>query len=262
MTIEDDGYALVTLRTLRALTADAAPLLGDPFAGLHLGASLDRGAYGLAEFVFRSAPTVREALAQLVRLMPLINGVLVFSSFETDATVVVEAHVWGEPACLGRHANEFVLANFLRVARDIGGAACKPRRVWLPHDAPDDTGELERFFGIDRFSFGAGFCGLELDRELLDLGVVTADRELYVVLDEQASMACPDIGTTRSRPSAVLADRRALRHGSGVLAGGARRLREIGRTTSPRRARHARSRAVASPIRPRGGAPRPDLRPR
>lgn len=228
-----DRIAIVTLRGLAEVCDDASRVMNDPFGGLHVGASLERGAYGLVEYVFRSAPKVRDAIDQLVRLVPLINEAQPFAYFETEKTVIVEARVLGSANGLGRHANEFVLANFMRVARDMGGNACRVHRVWLAHEAPSDIGELVRFFGTDRLRFGAGFSGVELDREILDLDVRGADVALYTLLEEQARMAC---GARRRDDLAPVREcvRVALEHGDPAIETVARAMHVAPRTLQRR----------------------------
>jgi hypothetical protein len=64
---------VLPLATLRDLLDAAAAAIGDPWLGVHLAASFPRGAYGVLEYACRSAPTVGEALARMVRYFGLLN---------------------------------------------------------------------------------------------------------------------------------------------------------------------------------------------
>jgi AraC-like DNA-binding protein len=183
---EHESEVSIPLERFRAIGDALAERLGDPMLGLHVATALPRGAYGLVEFVFRSAPTTREALDRLVRYVPLINNVLVFSVATHGDEVQVEARIAGEPSCLGRQANEFVLAIFFKVGREIAGQAWSPHRVWFAHEAPCDTTELARTFGTEALVFGAGANGMSFDASLLDLPIPSADVALYSVLDREA----------------------------------------------------------------------------
>ncbi|HEX8795918.1 MAG TPA: AraC family transcriptional regulator [Polyangiaceae bacterium] len=183
---EHESEVAIPLARFHAIGDALADRLGDPMIGLHAAMALPRGAYGLVEFVFRSAPTTREALDRLVRYVPLFNNLLVFHVGTHDGEVQVEARIAEEPLCLGRQANEFILAIFFKIGREIAGQTWSPHRVWFAHAAPPDTTELVRYFGTDALLFAAGANGMSFDESLLDLPIPTADDALYSLLDREA----------------------------------------------------------------------------
>jgi AraC-like DNA-binding protein len=176
----------VPLERFHAFGEALATKLGDPLLGLHAAMALPRGTYGLVEFVFRSAPTPREALDRLVRYVPLINSLLAFTVVIDQGEARVEARIAGQPTCLGRQGNEFILAIFFKIGRELAGQAWSPRRVWFAHDAPADTSELRRYFGTEALVFDAGANGMSFDVALLDRPIPTADVALYSLLDREA----------------------------------------------------------------------------
>jgi AraC-like DNA-binding protein len=184
----------IPLQRFRDIGDTLAESFGDPYLGLHTAAVLPRGAYGLVEFIFRSAPTPREALDRLVRYVPLFNNLLTFTVVTQGGDVLVEARIAGEPSCLGRQANEFMLAIFFKIGREIAGESWCPRRVWFAHAAPEDPAELARTFGGAAISFGAGANGMCFDVSLLDRTIPTADVALYTFLDRQAAERVAALG--------------------------------------------------------------------
>lgn len=162
--------------------ADAAK---DPFLGLHLAMQWPRGGFGLVEFCCRSAPTVGNALARIVRYMGLLNELVVLAMDAEGPVVVVDHRIPGEPACVGRHGNEFFLTLLVSHTQLLAGRECRPRRAWFAHPAPADTSELIPVFG-PQLEFDRGSNGLALDRAILDLPLATADGPLLSVLDAQA----------------------------------------------------------------------------
>ena len=183
---EHESEIAIPLTRFHAIGDALADKLGDPMLGLHTAMALPRGAYGLVEFVFRTAPTTREALDRLVRYVPLFNNLLVFSVVTQGSEVQVEAFIAQEPLCLGRQANEFILSIFFKVGREIAGQTWSPHRVWFAHPAPLDTAELAAYFGTDALTFAAGANGMSFDAALLDLPIPTADVALYSLLDREA----------------------------------------------------------------------------
>jgi AraC-like DNA-binding protein len=187
------GDVSIPLDKFREFCDEAAELLGDPFLGLHTAIELPRGAYGLIEFVFRSAPTVREALDHLVRFAPLVSSVQSFSSEVHGDRVTCGMSVAGEPLGLGRHANEFSLALFTKVGRQIAGYNFLAHEVAMCHPRPPDVSEIGSYFGTDQLIFDAPMNSLELDASILDVKVPTADDALYAVLEKQAQAAAARI---------------------------------------------------------------------
>src|SRR5262245_51680137 len=77
-----DTEVVLPLSTLHALVDAAADAAGDPFLGLHLAQRYPRGVFGVLEFSSRSAPTLREAFARIVRYTSLMNELVVVTLSE------------------------------------------------------------------------------------------------------------------------------------------------------------------------------------
>lgn len=180
---------VLPLREFRAFLDAAEVAAGDPFLGLTIAATLPRGTYGVLEFASRTAPTVREAMARVVRYMGLLNEIVGVSLREEGGEGVVEQFVDGEPACLGRHANEFFLAFMLASSRAMAGADIRASRVYFAHPAPKDTAPLAQLFGTRSLAFDQGRNGMALPSSTLDLPLVTSDPPLHSLLDQQAAAA-------------------------------------------------------------------------
>jgi len=150
--------------------------------------------------VIRTAPTTGDALERLVRLGPLLNNLVVFTVHRRHGRAIVEATIAGEPQCLGRQANEFLVGIFYKVGLEIAGSAWSPRRVWFPHAPPPDIAPYASYFGTERIEFDAASLGLELDLELLDLPIPTADIALYTMLDLQARERIQRLGHDELEP--------------------------------------------------------------
>jgi AraC-like DNA-binding protein len=180
---------VLPLVELHAFLDAAAEAARDPFLGLHVAARLPRGAYGVLEFACRTAPTIRAALARIVRYIGLLNELVTVSFEEHEGVGVVEQRIPGEPRCVGRHGNELFVATVLMGARALSGQACVPERVWFAHDAPADTSELVQTMGTRQVRFGAGRNGIEWAAAVLDLPLATSDPPLLSILDKQAEQA-------------------------------------------------------------------------
>ncbi|WP_224361192.1 AraC family transcriptional regulator [Hyalangium versicolor] len=226
------------LSTLRAFLDAAEQQSGDAFIGLHAAQAFKRGTYGLVEYIARAAPTLRDTFRRLARYMALLNDRMV-ASFHEDATTGTFTYgVPGEPLSYGRHANEFGLALFVHVGRQLAGQPWNPLAVTFAHPAPPDCAPLTAHFGLAP-SFGSGMNVLTLASSTLDLPVVSADPVLLSVLERAA-------GTPPTRepapPEFVLrvheAIRGSLRDGPPKMETVAKQLHVSARTLQRRLAEH------------------------
>jgi AraC-like DNA-binding protein len=177
----------VPLSVVRELPVVAEELLGDPYAGLHVAEWLPRGAYGLIEFIVRSARDLRDAAGRLVRHHALFNDLTELLLEDRPGELVLLHRIPGEPACVGRHGNELVLAMMVRVLREsLGRERWTPLRVTFAHPPPPDVGPLKEYFGVERVEFDRGHNELAVSLDDAALPLTTADAALLAVLDEQA----------------------------------------------------------------------------
>lgn len=199
---------VLPLAALDELLEAAAGAAGVPCLGLELAERLPRGVYGVVEYACRTAPTVREALARLVRYMRLLNELVEVTLEERDGGGIVEQRIAGQPRCVGRHANEFFVAMLLAGARLLTGAPCVPTRAWLAHPRPADVARLVAVLGTEAVAFDAGANGVALPAAVLDLPLATHDPALLRLLDRQAEQALPP---DASRAPLVALVRRRIR---------------------------------------------------
>ncbi|MGO8998720.1 MAG: AraC family transcriptional regulator ligand-binding domain-containing protein [Polyangiaceae bacterium] len=240
------------LDRFRALCSHIARLLGDPLLGLNAAIGLRPGAYGIIEFLLRSAPTPRDALQQLVRFVPLFNSLLRLSLVEHGDTAVVDGEITGEPLCFGREGNEFVLAVFVAIGRQLAGEEWAPEHVSFAHSAPGTARELEelqRFLRCRSMSFDTGHLTLRFKVSDLGKRVRTGDGALHEFLEREACALAPptkadDLDQARE------AIRAALRSGEPSVRDVARMLGTSARTLQRRLAeRHTSFRAMVDEVR-------------
>jgi AraC-like DNA-binding protein len=224
------------LDRFRALTGRIASLTGDPLLGVHAACALPPGTYGVVEFLMRSAPTPRDSLQQLLRFVPLFNNLLRVSLTDHGELATVELAIPGEPLCLGREGNEYTLAVFINIGRQLAAEGWSPEEVAFPHPRPTSASELDeltRFFGCRALTFGAG--AMRLVFRALDLGIPvrTGDSALHSFLEREASSLAArtpvdDLDAARE------AIRTALKTGEPSIGDVARALRTSGRTLQRR----------------------------
>lgn len=181
-----ESHVVAEVDVLAAFYDDAAVALGQPDLGLDLVRDIDRGAYGLAEFGIRAAPTVREALRRLARFAVLLNEATTVEVRETDTSVCVHQRIPGHPLSGGRHSNEYFMAVLLAFGQTITSGEVPVERVWFCHAAPADLSTHRRTFGGATVHFDRSDNGLALPRSVADMPLASADPPLMQAIDAQA----------------------------------------------------------------------------
>ncbi|MBK6922038.1 MAG: AraC family transcriptional regulator ligand-binding domain-containing protein [Deltaproteobacteria bacterium] len=183
-----DGTTIVApIDALERFYALAAAALGDDDLGLHLVASVPRGAYGLFEFGVRASATLREGLDRLCRTMALFNRVAQLQWSQVGGLARCEMLVPGRVGDLGRHANEFFIALLVAWTHASVIEPLPISQVWFSHASPGGVlAEHRRVLGCDALEFGASTCGFAFDALRLDVPLREADPALGRVIDEHA----------------------------------------------------------------------------
>jgi AraC-like DNA-binding protein len=180
-----------SLQAFRELSNELAHLSGDLLFGANVAMRARRGAFGLVEFLTRSAGTLRDALDPVVRYCRLINDALTFSLEPRGKDLALTFGVNGQTDHLGRHGNEHVLGATLHLGRQLVGMDWPSPSAWLSHSGHGEAHRLRTTLGAAAIQFRAPSNGMVIPAEVLSLPVVTADPELFSVLDAQAKKVLP-----------------------------------------------------------------------
>lgn len=180
---------MLPVKALQELLDAAAEASGEPNLGLRIASRYRRGMFGLMEFAWRAAATVRDGCERIARHVPLISDLLEITFTEHEHGGTIEERIAGEPLCVGRHANEFFVSALVLQAREITGVPIVPERVYLAHGRPSDVEELVDVFGTSALDFDRGANGLVIGPAVLALTLPTADPPLLALLDKQAEAA-------------------------------------------------------------------------
>lgn len=174
----------VSIGTLQEVLTALAEAQACPHIGL-LAANFPRGTYGLFEFSLRSASTLREAYARMVRSALLLDELSVATFEEVDARGVVRTRVPREPLCFGRQGNELVVGFIVRLLRECSRGAREPLEVWFAHPQPPDAKLIASYLGTDLIRYGCGHNEVVVAATDLDLSMPEADSALLAFLETQ-----------------------------------------------------------------------------
>ncbi len=127
------GEVTAAVARIQLLVDRAAILLAQPQLGLDLVALAQPGTFGLAEFVGRFAPTVREGLEAFCAAVPLVNPMIAWRYVAGTREVTMALSVPGSRHGLGAQLNEFAVGIVIKLANAGLDQPLQVTRVWFAH---------------------------------------------------------------------------------------------------------------------------------
>jgi AraC-like DNA-binding protein len=179
------GEVIAPLPRVQKLLDLVAAKAGMPLLGIELAERVPTGAFGLTEFVMRSAPDVEGALRVLCELSPLINPMLEFRYVRQREAGHVHFAVPSQREALGRHLNEYTLMLAVGQFSSVLGARLPIERAWFAHGRRSQADQVAARLGCE-VAFGAADCGFSLPQGWLGRAAPTADPALFEFLTAQA----------------------------------------------------------------------------
>lgn len=170
---------------------------GDPSIGLKAAAEVERGDYGVLEYVARSAPTIFAALEVLGRYLALVNDALRFNYEVKDGRVTIR---FESTIVLPRPSADFQSAAFYWATKLLldPETAAAPVEVWFEHAQPDDVSEYRKTFGDNKVLFGMPNNGFTFAAELLERPLPSADEKLHALIRKHADALVAELPRAQS----------------------------------------------------------------
>ena len=172
--------------------AEGVRLSGNPRIALGIASSIPSGAFGLVEYVCRSAPTLGDALSQWGRYLNILNDAVQVGLVEEGEHLRVRVLVDSEAPAPAAH--ELCFALLAMRARELTSPAVTVTRAEFVHRVADAPA-YETWFGAP-VQFGAPFTPLVFPRSARGAPLVTADPSLLAILrrlaDDVSSRASAD----------------------------------------------------------------------
>jgi AraC-like DNA-binding protein len=187
------------LSVIASIAEKIAVGLGDPHYALTLAERVPRGIGGVGELAARTAPTVGAAMDRISRFARIIppHQNLTWSRGAGELRWEYSVPL-ASPPFAGRHTNEYVVAAFYRLMRELVGAKLETKRVWFAH-GPVSPRAYATHFGTREVAFDCESDGIAFDESVADLPVVTADAAMHDVLERYAASLLPAAAPTQDR---------------------------------------------------------------
>jgi AraC-like DNA-binding protein len=213
--IVGDDDARVTPAQFCVAWAELVRLTGNPQIALAIASATPPGAFGIVEYVCRSAPTLGDALRQWVRYLNLLDdAVVVGLATEGDRALL---RVVRESEAPAPASHELCFALVAQQARQLSTVPFRITAVELTHRASGDPSAYRKWFDAP-VTFGAATTQLVMPLAALDASLASADPKLLAILTRAADelhRRAPADPTMTASVSRVLRD--ALRADEGHI---------------------------------------------
>lgn len=160
--------------------AEATRLSGDPALALTIADSIPQGAFGIVEYICRSAPTLRDGLAQWVRYLGILDDAVEVALVEEKENIALRVIVESEAPAPASH--ELCFALVLANARQMTKTKLIPVAVRFSHSVPQNQIARYRTFFHGNVEFGTRRTELVFSKNDADGALTTADPNLLAIL--------------------------------------------------------------------------------
>ncbi|HVK86898.1 MAG TPA: AraC family transcriptional regulator [Kofleriaceae bacterium] len=204
-----DDDARISAAQFCVAWAEAVRLTGKPDLALSIAAVTPPGAFGIVEYVCRSAPNVREGLLRWVRYLNLLEDASVVGLVIDDEHAYVRVESESEAPAPGGH--ELCFALLAQQARQLATVPFRIARVDFAHRTEVDPAKYRAWFDAP-VMFAAGVNQLVFPRAALEAPLVSSDPQLLAILTRAADelqARAPSDATMSAHVARVL--REALR---------------------------------------------------
>jgi hypothetical protein len=186
------GEVTAPLGRIQQFIAACAERLETDLFGLELAELVPTGAYGVPEFLVRSAPNLEVGLQSLCDHAALINPIGQFRYVTSAGGGHLHYTVGARRDTLGVHLNEYTIVFVARQFEAILGAPVMAR-AWFSHGRGKHASLVEQRIGCP-VTFGAADCGFTVARDVLARVPRTSDPALHAFLREQARAQLARLG--------------------------------------------------------------------
>jgi AraC-like DNA-binding protein len=229
-----DGDARITPAQFCVAWAELVRLTRDPSIALRMAQSTPPGAFGIVEYLCRSAPTLGEALRQWVRYLNILDDAVEVALVEEGEVAAIRVTAESEAPAPASHELCFAMLHVQATA--ISTERFRATRVDFTH--PSDLADAYGRFFEAPVRFGAAETQLVIARSLLGAKLVSADPTLFGILaraadDEQRKQVAE--GQDKVLTAQVKRTlQKALREGASEVDDVAKRLGLSGRSLQRR----------------------------
>jgi AraC-like DNA-binding protein len=186
--------------------AEAIRWSEDPSLALTIAEATPAGAFGIVEYVCRSAPTLRAAVGHWVRYLGILDDAVVVGMVDLGTHGALRVLTESEAPAPASH--ELCFALIVRRARDLVAGPLRGVEARFSHRVrTKEIGRYQAFFE-GAATFGTEHTELVFEQSVLDAKLSTADPDLHAILVPTAE----DMRAQRaSLPPLTVQVRRALR---------------------------------------------------
>ncbi|RDI52138.1 AraC family transcriptional regulator [Nocardia mexicana] len=197
----------IPLRSLLRLWELVATARPGPGAGLAVAAAAPLGTLTTWDYLVTNGPTLADALRAAQPYHRLVTGEAEGFDLHHDGELTVGFRTSAGDPAVAAVINEYVLAYYLRRAREATGRAVVPTRVTFGHPAPHDRAALSEAFGTSDIEFDAPADSITFTAADATAPLPHADPQLADLLRSHADLV---LASSRPVPGPLETFRAAL----------------------------------------------------
>jgi AraC-like DNA-binding protein len=163
--------------------SEAMRLTGNRQLALAIASATPPGAFGIVEYVCRSAPTLGEALRQWVRYLNLLDDAVTVGLVVEGERAYLRVERESEAPAPASH--ELCWAFVAKYARELSTVPFRVQAVELAHAAPPDPAAYRTWFDAP-VVWNAETTQLVMPSAALDASLVSSDPKLLAILTRAA----------------------------------------------------------------------------
>lgn len=177
-----DTEARISAAQFCVAWAQATELTKEPTLALRLASAIPQGAFGVVEYVCRSAPTLGDAIQSWVRYLGLLDDAVRVGLVPADEARGRALRVVTESEAPAPASHELCFAMIARHGASLVGPRFAVRSVHFTHRVrPETVAAHERFFGCPT-RFGATHTEMIFSIDVLACPLPTSDPSLLAIL--------------------------------------------------------------------------------
>lgn len=179
-----DTEARISAAQFCVAWSQAIELTREPTLALRLARDIPDGAFGIIEYVCRSAARLDAAIERWVRYLGLLDDAVKVELVDAEGTRALRVVAESEAPAPASH--ELCFALIARRAGPLVGPRFSIREVRFTHRVrPEVSQAHEQFFGCPT-RFGARYTEMRFDPEILAAPLATSDPALLAILTKAA----------------------------------------------------------------------------
>lgn len=170
----------------------AVELTGNPFFGLHLGASYSLDDFGLVGYIIQNSRTIGQAFENYQRYNLILCSGIKYDLRISREEALFSFQVSDPSRKITYHLTDSLLSSIYQIIQKLSGSKQKIKHVSFPQVKPNDDAYYRNLFQTDLL-YGQKHPSIIFETSVLDLPVLYRNRKLLQIMEAHAAKVMCDL---------------------------------------------------------------------